>query len=92
MMHMDIKKAARTPDGDGRARPWPRQRASQDRRTPLHTATQRQGGRYSRILAEDFCYAVLGRLLRRCEVVPINDPSHRLKKRLIALDGEAGVG
>jgi hypothetical protein len=57
--------------------------------TPRHNG---KVGRYSRILAEDFCYAVLGRLLRRCEVVPINDPSHRLKKRLIALEGEAGVG
>ncbi|MFE0509553.1 IS21-like element helper ATPase IstB [Streptomyces sp. NPDC058964] len=35
--------------------------------------------------------AILDRLLHHCEVVPINGPSYRLKNRLTAIDGEAGI-
>ncbi|MFI8106538.1 ATP-binding protein [Streptomyces sp. NPDC086023] len=35
--------------------------------------------------------AILDRLLHHCDVVPINGPSYRLKNRLTAIDGEAGV-
>ncbi|MGW6796566.1 IS21-like element helper ATPase IstB [Streptomyces chartreusis] len=35
--------------------------------------------------------AILDRLLHHCDVVPINGPSYRLKNRLTAIEGEAGV-
>lgn len=35
--------------------------------------------------------AILDRFLHHCEVVPINGPSYRLKNRLTAIDGEAGI-
>lgn len=48
--------------------------------------------RFGQVFHEEvLATGILDRLLHHAEVVPTNDPSHRFKNRLTAIDGETGI-
>ncbi|WTX74985.1 ATP-binding protein [Streptomyces sp. NBC_00647] len=46
---------------------------------------------FGQVFGDEVSPSILDRRLHHCDVVPINGPSYRLKNRLTAIEGEAGV-